>query len=120
LLTEGSVTLHTKDGKELAMKPGDYVEMDNQFVERKEVKEENILAWKENRLAFDSTPLKDAAQMIGYHYGVKIILKDDVASNSLTGIMSNNNLDDLLKAIEVAADIRITKTDKGEIVFSAK
>lgn len=120
LLTEGSVILHTKDGKELAMRPGDYVEMDNQLVERKQVKEENVLAWKANRLAFDNTPLTEAAQLISYHYGVKITLEDDVATKSLTGIMSNINLDDLLKAIEIAAELRITKTDKGEIIISAK
>lgn len=120
LLTEGSVTLRTKDGKELAMKPGDYVEVDDQLVARKQVKEENILAWKENRLAFDNTALSEAAQMISYHYGVKITLKDDVANKQLTGIMANNDLDDLLKAIEIAAEIQVTKTDKGEIIFSAK
>lgn len=120
LLTEGSVILHTKDGKELAMKPGDYVEMDNQLVERKQAKEENILAWKENRLAFDNTPITEAADMISYHYGVKITLADDVATKSLTGIMSNNSLDDLLKAIEIAAELRISKTENGEIVISGK
>jgi transmembrane sensor len=121
LLTEGSVILRTKDGKELAMKPGDYAEMDNQLVERKPVKEENILAWKENRLAFDNAPLREVAQIITNHYGVKVILPDEVANAAtpLTGIMSNNNLDDLLEAIEVAANVRISRTDKGEIVFSA-
>jgi transmembrane sensor len=120
LLTEGSVILHTKDGKELAMKPGDYVEMDRQLVELKQVKEDNILAWRENRLAFDNTSLKEAAQMISYHYGVKITLEDNVSNVPLTGIMANNNLDDLLKAIEAVANVRITRTDKGEIIFSAR
>jgi transmembrane sensor len=121
LLTEGSVILRTKEGKELAMKPGDYIEMDNQLVERKSAKEENILAWKENRLAFDNTSLKEVAQTISNHYGVKVVVPDDVAAAAtpLTGIMPNNDLDDLLKAIEVAANVHVTKTDKGEIMFSA-
>src|ERR1043166_3391835 len=59
LLTEGHVIIRTKDGKELAMNPGDYVEMGDQMVERKQAKEENILAWKENKLAFDNTPLTE-------------------------------------------------------------
>jgi ferric-dicitrate binding protein FerR (iron transport regulator) len=120
LLTEGSVILRTKDGKEMAMKPGDFVEIDRQLVERKLVKEENVLAWKENRLAFDNTSLKEAAQMISYHYGVKITLEDNVSNAPLTGIMANNNLDDLLKAIEAVADVKVTRTNTGEIIFSAK
>ena len=122
LLTEGHVIIRTKDGKELAMNPGDYVEMGGETVERKQAKEENILAWKENKLAFDNTPLKEVAQVISNHYGVKVTVADNVAATAepLTGIMPNDNLDNLLKAIEVAADIHVTKMDNGDIVFSAK
>jgi transmembrane sensor len=122
LLTEGHVIIRTKDGKELAMNPGDYVEMGGETVERKQAKEENILAWKENKLAFDNTPIKEVAQIISNHYGVKVSVADNVAATAgpLTGIMPNDNLDNLLKTIEVAADIHVTKMDNGDIVFSAK
>jgi ferric-dicitrate binding protein FerR (iron transport regulator) len=120
LLTEGSVILRTSDGKELAMKPGDYVVMDDKAVETKPVKEEDVLAWKDNRLSFDNTSLKEVAQIIHNHYGVRVTLADDeVAGQSLTGIMPNNNLDILLKAIEMGTSIKIDRTDK-EIVFSSK
>lgn len=119
LLTEGSVIIRTKDGKELAMKPGDYIEMSDQLaVQRKEAKEESILAWKDNKLAFDHTSLKEVAQTISNHYGIKVTVADEeAAARSVTGIMPNNNVDDLLKAIEVAFDIRVTRSDK-EIIFS--
>lgn len=119
LLTEGSVIIRTKDGKELAMKPGDYIEMGDQLaIERKEAKEENVLAWKDNKLAFDHTSLKEVAQTISNHYGIKVTVADEAAAaRSVTGIMPNNNIDDLLKAIEVAFDIRVTRSDK-EIIFS--
>ncbi len=118
LLTEGSVTIHTKDGKELAMQPGDYVEMNGMEIVKKEGRQDNVLAWKENKLAFDNTALNEVARIINYHYGVKVTLADSkVSAKSLTGIMSNNNLDDLLKAIEIALDIRITRSGDN-IVFS--
>jgi transmembrane sensor len=118
LLTEGSVILRTGDGKELAMKPGDYVEMDNMLVERKQAKEENILAWKENKIVFENTPLATAVQQIKDHYGVTIQLADEsLKEKNLTGIMSNNNLEDLLKAIEVAAEIQIRRNGSA-IVFA--
>jgi transmembrane sensor len=120
LLSEGSVTLHTADGKELYMKPGDYVEMTDKQVERKVAKEEDILAWKENKLAFDNTSIREIAQIISNHYGVKVRLADDkIAAESITGIMPNNNLDVLLKAIEMGTDVQITRTEK-EIVFSLR
>jgi transmembrane sensor len=120
LLTEGSVIIRTKDGKELAMRPGDFVEMNDQLVQHRSAREENVLAWKDNLMAFDSTSLTEAAKIISNHYGVKVVLEDNVASTAvpLTGIMPNNNLDDLLKAIEIATNIQITRTDK-EIVFAA-
>jgi transmembrane sensor len=119
LLTEGSVILRTADGKELAMKPGDYVEMGSKKIERKEKKEENILAWKDNKMAFDNTSLEEVAHVISNHYGVKVTLADtELMTKSLTGIMPNNNLEVLLKAIEMGTDIIITRTDE-EIIFSA-
>lgn len=120
LLTEGSVTIRTADGKELAMKPGDYVEMEERRIERKEGNEDKVLAWKDNKLAFDNTGLPEVARIINHHYGVKITLADEmVAGKSLTGIMPNNDLDDLLEAIGIALDIRITRSDSA-IVFASR
>ncbi len=120
LLTEGSVIIRTKEGKELAMKPGDFVEMMDKRIELKEGNEDNVLAWKDNKLAFDNTGLPEVARIINNHYGVKITLADDlVAGKSLTGIMPNNNLDDLLEAIGIALDIKISRTDTA-IIFATR
>ncbi|RYY54615.1 MAG: DUF4974 domain-containing protein [Chitinophagaceae bacterium] len=113
LLTEGSVTIRTKDGREVKMKPGDFVEMTNeQLVPPRTVIEDNILAWKDNRMGFDSTSMEDVARIIRNHYGVKVVLGDDsVRSQSVTGVMKNNNLDELLKAIEMTVGVTITRTN---------
>ena len=118
LLTEGSVIIRTSDGKELAMQPGDYVEMEDKLVERKSAKEDAVLAWKDSKLVFDNTPISTVIQLIKDHYGVTIKLADEtLGSITVTGIMPNNNLDDLLKAIELVTDIRINK-DGSEITFT--
>ena len=120
LLTEGSVIIHTRDGRELSMKPGDYIEMFDKSFERKEGKPDNVLAWKENMLFFENTPLRDAAKIIEHHYGVKVTLADEqVATQTITGFMSNNSLEDLLKAIEFVTSVRVTRKD-NEIIFSAQ
>jgi len=118
LLSEGSVIIKTPDGKELHMEPGDYVEMTNKELARKTVKEEDVLAWKDNKLSFDNLSMREIARIITTHYGVEVVLADEtVAAKTVTGIMPNNNLDVLLKAIEMGTDVRINRTEKT-IVFS--
>jgi ferric-dicitrate binding protein FerR (iron transport regulator) len=119
LLTEGSVLIHTPDGKELAMKPGDFVAMEDKVVERKPANEEDVLAWKENKLSFNGTPLREVANIITDHYGVKVVMADEnVGAKPVNGIMPNDNLDVLLKAIEeMGANVRIRRTT-NQIIFS--
>jgi len=116
LLTEGSVIIRSK-GKEVVMKPGDFVEINNDQLQKKPVKEEVILAWKDNNLFFDDTPMTEAAKIISEHYGVKVTLADQqVKERSLGGIMQNNNLDVLLRSLETSG-LKITKKE-NEIIIS--
>jgi len=120
LLTEGSVLIRTNDGKELAMKPGDFVEINASSLVRKDADSEDVLAWKENKISFNATPLRDVAQTITDHYGVKVKFADEaVAFKTINGIMPNDNLDVLLQAIEMTeSNVHIRKTN-NEIIFSA-
>jgi len=116
LLTEGSVIIRSK-GKEIAMKPGDFVEINNDQLQKKPVNEEVILAWKDNNLFFDNTPMSEAAKIISEHYGVKVTLADQqVKERPLNGIMQNNNLDVLLRSLE-ASGLKIAKKE-NEIIIS--
>lgn len=120
LLTEGSVTIRTKDGREVKMKPGDFIDMTNeQLAATRAVSEENILAWKDNRMAFDNTSMEDVAKTISNHYGVKVVLGDEkLKKETITAIMKNNNLDELLRAIELATPVTILKTS-NQITISS-
>lgn len=117
LLTEGSVIIKTNDGKEIAMQPGDFVEILNNKPEKKTANEEIVLAWKDNRLNFENTPMKDVAAMITNHYGITVKLADEsVGQKPINGIMQNNNLDVLLKAIEATNNFKITRMDKTIVI----
>lgn len=119
LLTEGSVTIRARDGKEFKMLPGDFVEVSGtDHLEKKAVNEEVILAWKANKLYFDETPMPEAAKIISEHYGIKVTLADNaVSKDSLLGIMQNDNLDVLLQSLESAKNYKIVKKE-GEIIIS--
>ena len=119
-LAEGSVTVITTGGEEVKMMPGDYVEMQDNKLERKETNQEAVLAWKNKRIDFENIIMKEAAKIITEHYGVKVTLADEnVAEKKLTGIMPNDNLDVLIRALEVAYSFEITKTN-NELIFYEK
>jgi transmembrane sensor len=116
MLTEGSVIIKTKDGKEIAMQPGDFVEINNLQPEKKTAREENILAWRDRKLFFENTPLKDAAKKIEELYGVTITVDgDSIGNKPITGILPNDNLDVLLQALE-AMELHIERKDKNIII----
>lgn len=117
LLTEGSVTIKTPDGKEVKMKPGDFVKIENKVPAMQPVDQQRVLAWKEAKLSFDNTPIYEVAKVIARHYGIKVSVPDKkVGESTISGIMPNDNLDVLIQALE-AIDYKITRTN-NEIIIS--
>lgn len=118
LLTEGSVIIKTSDGKEIHMKPGDYVQLDNNKPSLKTADQEKILAWKQSKIDFENTSLTDVAKTITRYYGVKVTIDDpSIANKTVTGIMPNDNLDVLIESLEALGDFKITKQN-DEIIIS--
>jgi len=117
LLQEGSVTVHTKDGKDIYMKPGDFVSVNDNGPDKKPADAGAITAWKEKKMVFENTTLQEAARMIEAHYGVQVILADSiVAAKTINGIQSNDNLETLLAAIEAADDVKAERNGNTIII----
>jgi ferric-dicitrate binding protein FerR (iron transport regulator) len=117
LLTEGSITLKTEDGRELHLKPGDFVKVENTKATKAQVNEEQVLAWKQSMLVFDKTTLADVARTINRHYGVKVSFEaEELQNRTVSGMMSNNNLDVLIRALEEVGDCRITKNGNDLVI----
>ncbi|MGN6164835.1 MAG: FecR family protein [Flavisolibacter sp.] len=118
LLTEGSVTLKTPDGKEVYMKPGDFVKLENNAPAKKPADEERILAWKQSKLDFENTPMNEVAKIISRHYGIKVSLENStVGEKKISGMMPNDNLDVLIEALEATGEYKIAKAN-NEIIIS--
>ena len=108
MLQDGSVILHMTDGEELKMIPGDFVEYSHNRLAKRIVKTDSVIAWKEHKLSFDSTSLKDVAAIIKEQYGVTVTLANETVGNkTVSGIMPNDNLDVLLRSLEATADFRV-------------
>ncbi|HTI89818.1 MAG TPA: FecR domain-containing protein [Puia sp.] len=116
MLKEGSVVLHTEEGKELKMVPGDFVEY-RSSLEKKIVRNDSILAWKEHKLIFDGTPLRDLITIIRENYGVTVTTSGaDLEEKKLYGIMPNDNLDVLLLALQSTGDFEIVHEGNGILI----
>ncbi|MDH7461629.1 FecR domain-containing protein [Chitinophagaceae bacterium 26-R-25] len=117
LLNEGSVTIKGKDGKEIKMLPGDYVEMKDNAPEKAVIPNVNaVTAWKDKKMLFDSTTIQVVAKMIEDTYGVTVQIEPSASTKTFSGIMQNDNLDILLEALKETADLKIEKTDHTIII----
>lgn len=118
MLTEGSVILQTHDGKQIHMKPGEFVEVAREQLQMKTAREETLLAWRDKKLFFESIPLSAALEKIEEHYGVKISVANAAIGNKIiSGILPNDNLDVLLEALEATNEFHVIRT-KGEIIIT--
>ena len=118
MLTEGKIILKTKDGKEITMQPGDFVEFNNYQLQKKAAKEEAILAWRDKKLIFENTSLNEVLMKIREHYDISIRLEDEtIGDKTITGILPNDNLEILLQSLEATMDFKIIR-NKDEIVIA--
>lgn len=117
MLTEGSVFIRTRDGKEVKMSPGDFIEFANSQLEKKAVKEETVLAWKEKKILFDNTPISEVVQKIKEHYGQDVEIADKAIERiPISGMMPNDNLDVLLQSLEATQEVKVIRKDSRIII----
>jgi ferric-dicitrate binding protein FerR (iron transport regulator) len=111
-LTSGSIKLRFDDDKfpAMIMKPGDVVKYskDSLTFENKEAKSLAEGSWKEHRLLFDSTSLKDVLQIIKDNYGLDARVEDEKLWNKkISGAISSDDKDMLIKGLSVLLEIKI-------------
>lgn len=119
-LAEGKVIVATPNGEQLAIKPGEFVKVnskENQHLTKETVASDEILAWKENKLVFNNTSMREAVQIIQEHYGVKVNFADSsLKEKKLWGVLPNNNLDVLIESLEATLECKIIKTNNELLI----
>jgi ferric-dicitrate binding protein FerR (iron transport regulator) len=118
LLKEGSVTIQ-RDGQDVYMKPGDYVEFNNSAIQKKDINNASVLAWTEHKFVFEKTPMKEVASLITEFYGLKVALAEACSTDSISAIMPNDNLDVFIQVLNASTKYNVEKSDK-EILISKK
>jgi ferric-dicitrate binding protein FerR (iron transport regulator) len=120
LLEEGHVLLRCYGNKEMELTPGDFAEYRNGSLEKKTARQDSLMAWKDQQLVFDKTTLRDLVMVIHEQYGVRVLLENpSIGDSTVTAIMPNDNLDELLKALAATAQFDVIHQADGTVSIRA-
>jgi transmembrane sensor len=120
ILEEGKVKLDMNRSQvhdPLVMKPGDFVEVSKKSnsVKRKSVDPDEYLSWRNNMLEFNSTSLKEIANLIEDNYGYQVVFRDQqLAERKFTGSSSSDDLQELTQKLSKLFDLKITQ--EGNVI----
>lgn len=112
VLQTGSVKVNTKQ-EEVYLQPGELISYnkDNKILSKAKTNPIDCSLWKENRLKFDNTPLREIIKQIEDDYGYAVEVTDSTLLNrTLGGTLSSENQQILFKALENMLDVKITIT----------
>jgi ferric-dicitrate binding protein FerR (iron transport regulator) len=95
------------------------VEFSNEKIEKKTVSKPDYMAWMDNKLDFDNTPVTEIAKIIKEHYGVDVNIDgNNLANQTITGIMPNDNLDVLLQALDATQELKVIRNGDSITISS--
>jgi ferric-dicitrate binding protein FerR (iron transport regulator) len=119
LLQEGRVILRNEKGEQLPLTPGEFVTFSDDLWQKKTVEPDSLMAWKDQKLVFNGTPMRELVNIVNDHYGVHLQLADSsIADSTVNGMLPNNNLNVLLQSLEATADYKISRNG-DQIIISA-
>ncbi|MBB5286392.1 ferric-dicitrate binding protein FerR (iron transport regulator) [Rhabdobacter roseus] len=113
VLNKGKVQLRYQEGptsKEVMMKPGDLVTIDERHQLKQEVTEQpqKHSAWKEHRFEFDDTSLQEFTQVLYENYGLRVRIEDEtLARRTLVGSFRADNAQELLTIVSELFNLKV-------------
>ncbi|EOS12331.1 FecR family protein [Phocaeicola sartorii] len=110
-LIEGKVNFSFQSGghkKQVVLKPGQKVVYDstNGATHLYETSGETETSWKDGKIIFNNTPLKDALHILSKRYNVVFTQTNAHLDESFTGTFTSQRLERILEYFKLAADIR--------------
>lgn len=123
VLSSGKVQLTYRQkgqAKQVNMKPGELIAVSGNtgITERKWVNPGLYTAWKDNRVIFDNTSLREIAQMLEQVYGYKVVVEtEELARQKLTANLNGQELDKILLTVSATLDAKITKQEELKTIL---
>jgi transmembrane sensor len=103
-----------EDEQAIILTAGEKGELKEDHLVKEITTEKNHLSWKDDRLIFDKTPLKQVAADISNYYGMPVILDEEIASQNIlvTYRFENQSLDTVMEEIGLTTGLHIRKEGK--------
>ena len=115
VLNSGKVNLYlpTEQQKAIEMEPGDLVEYSKtKQVLQRVVEPDQYSSWKDRRLTFVDTPVREIAQILEDTYGFEVVIRDQaIAEKRFNGEVGTDQISLLLKALASSFNITITQNE---------
>lgn len=124
VLASGKVRLNiarTGNNKQVIMMPGELVEVPDKAgtITKREVNTALYTSWKDNKLVFDNTSLREIATILKEDYGYTIIFQDTaLADKKITAYLDAGSLNDILVTLSETLGIKITQKNQKIIMIS--
>lgn len=104
--------------KSVTLQPGDMVRVDEGNFFREKVDPVAYSSWKEHRLYFHETTLREIANILRDTYGVHTVFgSDTIANRKLSGQIECRSSAEILSIIEASLDLRVRQTD-GHVLIT--
>ncbi|MFD1139886.1 FecR family protein [Larkinella insperata] len=109
-LQKGRVKINYRSGKQLNLRPGDIVSLDEttgRLKIAKTVRPQQFSEWKHHRYHFDNTPVADVLHLLNDQFGVQVALGDSTLSEQrISGRFRAQTASELIQALETILDLR--------------
>ena len=120
MLQEGKVRLDVESAERkesMTLQPGELATLDDAKLSKVSIQPVQYASWKEKKLFFNDTPLREIAKILEDTYGTPVVFQtEELGDRKLSGEISSNEAADILNAIQESLDIGITYED-GKAVF---
>ncbi|MFD2934186.1 FecR family protein [Spirosoma flavum] len=123
VLSKGAIQLNysspAKPVRQLKLTPGDFVNIDpsGQLTQNHTTQPNVSTAWCDHRFVFNSTPVREIADLLRDTYNLRVVLKNQqVASRTVTGSFQANNADEFLQVVAGLLEINY-KQHENTVTF---
>lgn len=102
--------------------PGQQVDaIGGQLMPLAKVDAATAMAWKDDRLVFERTPLGEAVALLRHYRKAPILLDDpSLASLRLTGVFAAHNVDRLLDLLPSILPVAVSRQEDGSVEIQRK
>lgn len=120
MLQEGKVRLDVESTEQMAsitLQPGELATLQDSRLSKERIKAAEYSSWKDHKLIFNKTSLREVARILEDTYGMEVVFEDQaLADRKLSGEISSDDVTDILNAIRETFDISV-RHDGNKVTF---